>query len=99
VAKFLTDDFILITGSSRILTKQQLLKEITSPTLSWELNAAREVCVRIHGDAAVITALLDQKGVDNNEPFDSPVRYTDTWIRESGTWRQISGHASPVKTK
>jgi ketosteroid isomerase-like protein len=99
VAKFLTDDFILITGSSRILTKQELLKEVASATLKWELNASREVRVRIHGDAAVVTALLDQKGMDNNEPFDSPVRYTDTWIRENGTWRQISGHASPVKQK
>jgi ketosteroid isomerase-like protein len=98
VAKFLADDFILITGSSRILTKQELLREIASPTLKWEMNASREVRVRVHGDAAVVTALLEQKGVDNNERFDSPVRYTDTWIRENGEWRQISGHASPVKT-
>lgn len=97
VAKFLADDYILVTASSRIMTKQELLKEIAPAGLTWEMNASREVSVRVYGDTAIVTALLEQKGIDNNERFDSPVRYTDTWLREDGTWRQIAAHASPVK--
>jgi ketosteroid isomerase-like protein len=97
VAKFLADDYILVTASSRIMTKQELLEEVAPAGLTWEMNASREVSVRVYGDTAIVTALLEQKGVDNNERFDSPVRYTDTWLRENGTWRQIAAHASPVK--
>jgi ketosteroid isomerase-like protein len=97
VAKFLADDYILVTASSRVMTRQELLEVIAPPGLTWELNASREVIVRVYGDTAIVTALLEQKGVDNNERFDSPVRYTDTWLRENGTWRQIAAHASPVK--
>ena len=97
VAKFLADDYILVTASSRIMTKQELLKEVAPAGLTWETNASREVSVRVYGDTAIVTALLEQKGIDNNERFDSPVRYTDTWLRENGTWRQIAAHASPVK--
>jgi len=97
VAKYLAEDYILITGSSRILTRKELLEEIAAPGLQWELNESSEVRVRVHGDAAVVTALLQQRGTDKGEHFDSPVRYTDTWIREHGVWRQVSGHASAVK--
>jgi len=67
VAKFLADDYILVTASSRIMTKQELLKEIAPAGLTWEMNASREVSVRVYGDTAIVTALLEQKGVDNNE--------------------------------
>lgn len=92
--RLLTDDFILITSSSRVLTKQDLLTEISAPELHLDVNAPRDVHVRVHADTAIITAVLDQKGREGKTPFDTTVRYTDTWVRTNGEWQQVSGHAS-----
>lgn len=97
--RLLTDDFILITSSSRVLTKQDLLAEVSAPELHFDVNVPRDVRVRVHADTAVITAVLDQKGREGTAPFDTTVRYTDTWVRNNGEWRQISGHASLLTTE
>jgi len=50
--------------------------------------------VRVHGDTAIVVATLHQKGVDHGQPFDSHVKFSDTYIRDHGRWRNVHAHAS-----
>jgi ketosteroid isomerase-like protein len=90
----LTDDYVLITSSSKLVSKEQVLAELVDPKEILEVNDSSEIQVRRHGDTAVITALLHQRGSSAGEPFDAWVRYTDTWVLEGGRWRYMSAHAS-----
>lgn len=94
VDRMLLDDFVLITSGGRVHTKRDILSEVGSPGVRFEANASREIRVRVRGDTAVLTGVLYQKGVQDGKPFDATVRYTDTWVRDGGEWRQLSGHAS-----
>jgi ketosteroid isomerase-like protein len=90
----LTDDYVLITSSSRIVSKEEVLASVVDPGQVLEVNDSSEVTVRRHGDTAVVTAVLHQRGTSNGKPFDYRVRYTDTWVLEGGRWRYMSAHAS-----
>lgn len=94
VDRMLLDEFVLITSGGRVHTKREILAEVGSPAVVFEANASREIRVRVRGDTAVLTGVLHQKGVQDGQPFDATVRYTDTWVRDGGAWRQLSGHAS-----
>ncbi len=96
VDRVLLSDFLLITSAARIRTKDDILKEIVSPELTMEINRSTDVTVRVYGDTAVLTGSLHQKGMQKGQPFDARMRYTDTWVRVDGAWRQLSGHASKV---
>jgi ketosteroid isomerase-like protein len=90
----LTDDYMLITSSSKILSKEEVLGSVVDPQQVLEVNDSSEIKVRRHGDAAVVTAVLHQRGTSQGKPFDYWVRYTDTWVLEGGHCRYVSAHAS-----
>jgi ketosteroid isomerase-like protein len=92
-ADFLTDDYILVTSSGKMYKKSDVVADITTPDYRFELNESSDWVVRVAGDTALVIASLHQKGTDHGKAFDYRVRYTDTWIRKKGVWRNISAHA------
>jgi ketosteroid isomerase-like protein len=89
-----TDDYVLVVSSGAERSKAMVLAEVASPDVRWEINESSGWIVRVHGDSAIVVATLHQKGTDHGEPFDSNVKFSDTWIREHGTWRNVHAHAS-----
>lgn len=94
VNDLLSDDWLLVTGTGRIKTKQDILNEIRLPELVFQDNETRDVMVRIWGDTAVLTGTLHQRYRLRGRQQDVTLRYTDTWTRSGDSWRQVSGHAS-----
>lgn len=89
-----TDDYVLVVSSGEERSRAVVLAEVDSPHVRWEINRSSGWVVRVHGDCAIVVATLHQKGVDNGKPFDSHVKYSDTWIRDHGRWRNVHAHAS-----
>lgn len=92
--EILTDDYILVVSSGEERNKEKVIAEVASPHMSWEVNETSDWAVRVHGDTAIVVANLHQKGVDHGKPFNSNVKFSDTYIRVGGTWRNVHAHAS-----
>lgn len=95
-ATFYLDDFLLTTSAGGAKTKADMLKEIGSPHLELSVNETLAPQVRVHGEAAVLTGQLHQKGTYQGRMLDARLLVTDTWIRTPQGWRLLSGHASPA---
>jgi ketosteroid isomerase-like protein len=89
-----TDDYVLVVASGAERTKAQILADVAAPANRWDINESSGWVVRVHGDTAIVVATLHQKGVDHGRPFDSNVKFSDTYIRERGRWRNVHAHAS-----
>ena len=89
-----TDDYVLVVSNGSERTKAMILAEVASPDTRWEINETSGWNVKVHGDMAIVVATLHQKGVDHGEAFDSNVKFSDTYIRENGKWRNVHAHAS-----
>ena len=89
-----TDDYILVVSSGEERNKEKVIAEVASPEVRWEVNESSGWVVRVHGDTAIVVANLHQKGVDHGKPFDSNVKFSDTYIRVGGSWRNVHAHAS-----
>jgi ketosteroid isomerase-like protein len=94
LAAFLTDDYVLVDSRGREHDKGAVLKELLDPEIRIAVNETQDHRVRLHGETAVVIAVLQQRGMDHGTPYDVPVRFTDTWIRRNGRWLCLSGHAS-----
>jgi len=92
--RILADDFILVTGRGRIFTKTDLLDSANNKDVIYEHQEDTEQTVRIWGDTAVVTALLWQKGMNEGEPFDDKLWFSDTYVRTPAGWRYVFGQAS-----
>jgi hypothetical protein len=94
---FYLEDFILITAAGRMVTKKEILAEVASPELKFEINETYDVKVRVHENTAVLTAILHQKGSYLGKAFDAKLWVTDTWIKTGKGWKLLSGQAGAVK--
>jgi ketosteroid isomerase-like protein len=89
-----TDDYVLISSSGKKYTKDQVIEQLRTPDVRWEINETSGWEVHVHGDTGIVVATLRQKGVDHGKPFENSVKFSDTYVRENGTWRNIHAHAS-----
>ena len=94
VDEMLSDDWVLITGTGRMKSKQDVLAEIALPDLEFQDNDTRDVMVRVWGDTAVVTALLWIKGTGSDKPFERKLWFSDTYVRTPKGWRYVLGQAS-----
>jgi ketosteroid isomerase-like protein len=93
----LSDDWLLITASGRVVTRPAFLALVSDPGSRLAVNESSDVNVRLHGATAIVTAKLHEAGTDHGKPYDAWLRFTDTWVLESGAWRYVSGHACAIK--
>ena len=89
-----TDDYVLVLWNGVERTKHEVLASVRDPANRWEVNETSGWQVRVHGDLAIVVATLHQQGVQGDRPFDSHVKFSDTYLREDGAWRNVHAHAS-----
>ena len=94
--QILADDFVLVTGRSKVYNKADLIgsarkKEVTYERQDEELGTQK---VRVWGDTAVVTALLWIKSVQEGKPADYKLWFSDTYVRTPTGWRYVFGQAS-----
>ena len=97
--KHLSDDYVLITSSGKIKPKADLLRELRTPGLAMEPYEPSEVSLRLFGDTAVISGRIVQKYTYGGQRVEADLRYTDVWVKTSGGWNNVAGHASPISIK
>jgi ketosteroid isomerase-like protein len=94
--RIMHDDFILILGSGKTFTRDDLLDAATGGSYTYERQDEIDgtQVVRVWGDTAVVTALLWVKGMHNDEAFDRKLWFSDTYLRTADGWRYALGQAS-----
>jgi hypothetical protein len=92
--RILADDFALVTGSGKVVTKAALLEEARTGRTVYEHQEDTEQTVRVLGSTAVVTAKLWEKEKTSVQPFDSTLWFSDTYVRTPAEWRYVFGQAS-----
>jgi ketosteroid isomerase-like protein len=78
------------TEDDRVLSKQQLIREVMTSTDSVTAGRNEDLTVRVYGNAAVATGWLIMSGRGPKGPFEVRYRYTDTWVRSGPRWRVVA---------
>jgi len=92
--RILADDFVLVTGSGKTYSKDDLLNESRGGTFIYEHQEDIERTVRIWRDTAIVTAKLCEKGTNGGKAFDYTVWFSDVYIRTPKGWRYVFGQSS-----
>lgn len=89
-------DMVLVLGDGRILTRADHVAAAREGRVLYEIQdeEAGTQVVRVHGDTAVVTALLRLKGTNDGVAFDRRVWFSDTYVRTPDGWKYFFGQAS-----
>ena len=94
MAQILADDFVLITGKGKVVTKEDLLKQSREGKTIYERQDDSNQIVHVWGDTAIITALLWAKGKSNDKPFEYRLWFSDVYKLTPSGWRYIFAQAA-----
>ena len=100
----LTSDYIHINGrSGNMLNRDEWLNwiqsrqtELKTGQLIIDEYDTKDVAVQIYENIAIVTGTVYSSGSQNEEPFASHVRFTNTWISINGEWYRAAFHDSPL---
>jgi ketosteroid isomerase-like protein len=94
MAAILSDDFILVEGDGKRLTKADLLNSATDGHTRYEHQEDTQQTVLVSGNTAVVTAKLWAKGLEDGVKVDYTLWFSDVYVRTPAGWRYFFGQAS-----
>jgi ketosteroid isomerase-like protein len=88
------DDYVLLNSRGQRQTKADLIRDYTKPGFKLEPFVVEEPVEIVWKDGAVMGGVARVRGVDDGQPFDLRLRFSDIWAKRDGKWRVIYTHVN-----
>lgn len=93
----LADDYMAITPSGTLQTKDQALGSLRSGRMHFTSLDISERKVRFYGTTAVVTSIAQVQGTTADGDVSGSYRYTRVYVRDArGEWKIVSFEASRI---
>jgi hypothetical protein len=90
----LADDYVLLNSRGSRQKKADLIADYTKPGFRLEPFTVEEPVELVWKDGAVMGGVATLRGIDDGQPFEVRLRFSDVWAKRLGQWRVIYTHAS-----
>ena len=94
--QLLASTLVYIDYDGSIMNKKQFLDTIKAESLHPAQIINDEMSAHMYGDAAVVTGIYREKGTDRGKPYQRRGRFTDTWVKQSGTWQCVASQSTLI---
>ena len=95
--KLLSDDYVGITMSGQVVTKEQQLERLRKRTMPLSRIDLMDVHVKLIGTTAIVTSRAEVEGTDEGVPMHGTFRYTRVYSRQpNGSWKVTNFEATRV---
>jgi len=78
--------------NDRTYTREEVLRDLLSPSDTISDARNEQMSVHLFGSTAVVTGWLIVRGRGSSGSFERRYRFTDTWARQAGRWRNVAAH-------
>jgi ketosteroid isomerase-like protein len=94
----LADDYMAITPSGILQSKEQALASLKSGALHIKSLDVSDRKIRLYGTTALVTSRAEVRGTAPEGEMSGSYRYTRVYVRDSrGVWRIVSFEASKIR--
>jgi ketosteroid isomerase-like protein len=98
MAALLAEDYMAITASGTLQTKEQALASLRSGRVHFTTLDLSDRKVRFYGTTAVVTSIAQVSGVTPEGDLSGNYRYTRVYVRDpQGKWKIVSFEASRIR--
>jgi ketosteroid isomerase-like protein len=95
--ELLGNSMVYIDYDGSIMTKLEFLASVQKPSLHPEQIVNESAVAHVYGDAAVVTGVYREKGVDNGKTYLRRGRFTDTWVYQNGLWQCVASQSTLIR--
>ncbi len=88
--KVLADDLVYTHSSGQVDSKQSFIQSIKDAKMVYEQINVEEQKIRLYGKIAVVNGVCTIKAINNGQPMNLKLRYTDAYKRKGKQWQLIT---------
>jgi len=92
--QLLASSLVYVDYDGSLQNKAQFLATTKSESLHPEQITNDEMTAHVYGDAAVVTGVYREKGISKGKSYSRRGRFTDTWVKEKGTWLCVASQST-----
>jgi ketosteroid isomerase-like protein len=98
MSNLLSDDYMAITVSGTLLTKEQTLDKLRSGKVHVSTLELSDRKVRFYAQTAVVTSEASMEGSNSEGEVSGHFRYTHVYVKnDAGVWKIVSFEASHIR--
>jgi ketosteroid isomerase-like protein len=94
--QLLADSLVYVDYDGALLNKKEFLESTLHNDIEQEQINNDGMTVHVYGNAAVVTGVYRDKGIEKGKAFSRRGRFTDTWINENGTWQCVASQSTLI---
>jgi ketosteroid isomerase-like protein len=79
-----------------IMNKKEFLASVQRESLHPAQITNEEMNAKVYGEAAVVTGIYREKGTSKGKPYQRRGRFTDTWVKQGGTWQCVASQSTLI---
>lgn len=90
------EEFVYTGVRGEVKSKTDILAELKSGDLQFDLLKFDDVRVQVYGDAAVATGRATTKGRSKQGEISGEFRYTRVYVKRRGAWQLVAFQGTPL---
>jgi ketosteroid isomerase-like protein len=94
--QLLGESLVYVDYDGSLLNKKEFLQSTLRNTVTQEQINNDGMTVHVYGNAAVVTGLYRDKGIEKGKPFLRRGRFTDTWVNQNGAWQCVASQSTLI---
>ena len=94
--QLLAASLVYVDYDGSIMNKKEFLASIQQESLHPAQITNEQMTAKVYGEAAVVTGVYREKGTSKGKPYQRRGRFTDTWVRQEGTWQCVASQSTLI---
>ncbi len=94
--QLLCESLVYVDYDGTLLNKKEFLQSTLHNDVKQEQVNNDGMTVHVYGNAAVVTGVYRDKGIEKGKAFSRHGRFTDTWVNQNGVWQCVASQSTLI---
>jgi ketosteroid isomerase-like protein len=94
--QLLGESLVYVDCDGTLLSKKEFLETTLHNNVQQEQINNDGMTVHLYGNAAVVTGVYRDRGIEKGKPFQRHGRFTDTWVNQNGVWQCVASQSTLI---
>ncbi len=94
--QLLGESLTYVDYDGTLLNKKEFLETTLHNDVQQEQINNDGMTVHLYGNAAVVTGVYRDKGIEKGKAFQRHGRFTDTWVNQNGAWQCVASQSTLI---
>ena len=94
--QLLGESLVYVDYDGTLLSKKEFLETTLHNNVQQEQINNDGMTVHLYGNAAVVTGVYRDRGIEKGKPFQRHGRFTDTWVNQNGAWQCVASQSTLI---